>query len=201
MKSVSNSQIPLSFRAHRPKALQWLGRVVLSFMGWKVNGGISDEHEGKKLVVVLAPHTSNWDGILGVAAIAGLDAKITFIGKHTVFKYFALGAFMRYMGGIPVDRTKPGGIIQDAIDQIREMNGTLIGMAPEGTRSKVKEWKTGFLRIAEELNTKIVPASIDFAKKEILLGKIFTPSGNKLKDIADLKKYYEAFTPKHPENY
>jgi 1-acyl-sn-glycerol-3-phosphate acyltransferase len=166
-----------------------------------VNGGISDQHAGKKLVVVLAPHTSNWDGILGVAAIAGLDAKITFIGKHTVFKYFALGAFMRYMGGIPVDRTKPGGIIQDAIDQIREMNGTLIGMAPEGTRSKVKEWKTGFLRIADELNTKIVPASIDFAKKEILLGKIFSPSGNKLKDIADLKKYYEAFTPKHPENY
>ena len=201
MPSVSTNQIPKSFRAFRPRALQWLGRTVLSFLGWKVNGGISDEHEGKKLVVVLAPHTSNWDGILGVAAIAGLDAKITFIGKHTVFKYFALGAFMRYMGGIPVDRTKPGGIIQDAIDQIREMNGTLIGMAPEGTRSKVKEWKTGFLRIADELNTKIVPASIDFAKKEILLGKIFTPSGNKLKDIADLKKYYEAFTPKHPENY
>ena len=201
MPSVSTNQIPKSFRAYRPRALQWLGRTVLSFLGWKVNGGISDEHEGKKLVVVLAPHTSNWDGILGVAAIAGLDAKITFIGKHTVFKYFALGAFMRYMGGIPVDRTKPGGIIQDAIDQIREMNGTLIGMAPEGTRSKVKEWKTGFLRIADELNTKIVPASIDFAKKEILLGKIFTPSGNKLKDIADLKKYYEAFTPKHPENY
>ena len=201
MPSVSTNQIPKSFRAYRPRALQWLGRTVLSFLGWKVNGGISDEHDAKKLVVVLAPHTSNWDGILGVAAIAGLDAKITFIGKHTVFKYFALGAFMRYMGGIPVDRTKPGGIIQDAIDQIREMNGTLIGMAPEGTRSKVKEWKTGFLRIADELNTKIVPASIDFAKKEILLGKIFTPSGNKLKDIADLKKYYEAFTPKHPENY
>ena len=201
MPSVSTNQIPKSFRANRPKALQWLGRTVLSFLGWKVNGGISDEYAGQKLVVIVAPHTSNWDGILGVATIAGLDAKITFIGKHTVFKYFGLGAFMRYMGGIPVDRTKPGGIIQDAIDQIREINGTLIGMAPEGTRSKVKEWKTGFLRIAEELNTKIVPASIDFAKKEILLGKIFTPSGDNLKDIAYLKNYYKAFTPKHPENY
>ena len=169
MKSVSNSQIPLSFRAHRPKALQWLGRVVLSILGWKVNGGISDEHAGKKLVVVLAPHTSNWDGILGVAAIAGLDAKITFIGKHTVFKYFGLGAFLRYMGGIPVDRTKPGGIIQDAINQIRDINGTLIGMAPEGTRSKVKEWKTGFLRIADELNNKIFTESIDFANNVFLL--------------------------------
>ena len=201
MTSVSNKQIPESFRANRPKSLQWLGRTVLSFLGWKVNGGISNEHSGQKLVVIVAPHTSNWDGILGVAAIAGLDARITFIGKHTVFKYFGLGAFMRYMGGIPVDRSKPGGIIQDAINQIKEINGTLIGMAPEGTRSKVKEWKTGFLRIADELNTKIVPASIDFAKKEILLGKIFTPSGNYLKDIADLKNYYKAFTPKHPENF
>ena len=201
MPSVSTNQIPKSFRANRPKALQWLGRTVLSFLGWKVNGGISDEYADQKLVVIVAPHTSNWDGILGVATIAGLDAKITFIGKHTVFKYFGLAAFMRYMGGIPVDRTKPGGIIQDAIDQIREINGTLIGMAPEGTRSKVKEWKTGFLRIANELNTKIVPASIDFAKKEILLGKIFKPSGDNQKDIAYLKNYYKAFTPKHPENY
>ena len=105
------------------------------------------------------------------------------------------------MGGIPVDRTKPGGIIQDAINQIKDINGTLIGMAPEGTRSKVKEWKTGFLRIAKELNTKIIPASIDFAKKEILLGDVFTPSGNNTKDIMDLKNYYSIFTPKHPENF
>jgi len=201
MRRVSNKQIPSSFRAHRPKFVQWLGRAVISLLGWKVNGGISDEHADENLVVIVAPHTSNWDGILGVAAIAGLDAKITFIGKHTVFKYFGLGAFLRYMGGIPVDRTKPGGIIQDAINQIKDINGTLIGMAPEGTRSKVKEWKTGFLRIAKELNTKIIPASIDFAKKEILLGDVFTPSGNNAKDILSLKNYYSIFTPKHPENY
>ena len=89
MPSVSTNQIPKSFRANRPKALQWLGRTVLSFLGWKVNGGISDEYADQKLVVIVAPHTSNWDGILGDATIAGLDAKITFIGKHTVFKYFA----------------------------------------------------------------------------------------------------------------
>ena len=77
----------------------------------------------------------------------GLDAKVTFIGKHTAFKY-GLGVFLRYMGGIPVDRNKPGGIIKDAINQIKDINSSLIGISPEGTRSKVKEWKTGFLRIA-----------------------------------------------------
>ena len=200
MKSVSNKQIPKAFRAYRPRALQFLGKLVLSVFGWKVKGSISEDFSNQKLVVIVAPHTSNWDGIFGVATVAGLDAKITFIGKHTAFRY-GLGAFLRYMGGIPVDRSKPGGIIQDAIDQIKKIDGSLIAMSPEGTRSKVKEWKTGFLRIAKELNTKIIPASLDFAKKEILLGKAFTPSGNNDEDIKTLKKYYSVFKAKHPEKY
>ena len=200
MPSVSNKQIPKSFRANRPKLLQWLGRTVLSIFGWKVKGGIEHEYDNKKLVILIAPHTSNWDGIFGVAAVAGLDARITFIGKHTAFKY-GLGAFLRYMGGIPVDRSKPGGVIQHAVDQIKEIESSLIAISPEGTRSKVKEWKTGFLRIAKEINAQIVPASLDFAKKEILLGKVFKLSGDNKKDILDLKKYYSIFKPKHPEKY
>ena len=200
MVSASNKQIPKSFRANRSRFLQWLGRAVLSFFGWKVKGGIEEKHNHKKLVVLIAPHTSNWDGIFGVAALAGLDAKISFIGKHTAFKY-GLGAFLRYMGGIPVDRSRPGGIIQHAIDQIKEIDGSLIAISPEGTRSKVKEWKTGFLRIAKEIKAEIVPASLDYSKKEILLGKVFKLSGDNQKDISDLKKYYSAFKPKHPEKY
>ena len=200
MKSVSNKQIPKAFRAYRPKALQFLGKLVLSIFGWRVKGSISEDFSNQKLVVIVAPHTSNWDGIFGVATVAGLDAKITFIGKHTAFRY-GLGAFLRYMGGIPVDRSKPGGIIRDAIDQIKKIDGSLIAMSPEGTRSKVKEWITGFLRIAKELNTNIIPASLDFAKKEILLGKAFVPSGNNEEDIRALKEYYSVFTAKHPEKY
>ena len=200
MKSVSNKQIPKAFRAYRPKALQFLGKLVLSIFGWRVKGSISEDFSNQKLVVIVAPHTSNWDGIFGVATVAGLDAKITFIGKHTAFRY-GLGGFLRYMGGIPVDRSKPGGIIRDAIDQIKKIDGSLIAMSPEGTRSKVKEWKTGFLRIAKELNTNIIPASLDFAKKEILLGKAFVPSGNNEEDIRALKEYYSVFTAKHPEKY
>ena len=200
MRSVSNKQIPKAFRAYRPRALQFLGKLVLSMFGWKVKGSISEDFSNQKLVVIVAPHTSNWDGIFGVATVAGLDAKITFIGKHTAFRY-GLGAFLRYMGGIPVDRSKPGGIIRDAIDQIKKIDGSLIAMSPEGTRSKVKEWKTGFLRIAKELNTNIIPASLDFAKKEILLGKAFVPSGNNEEDIRALKEYYSVFTAKHPEKY
>ena len=105
------------------------------------------------------------------------------------------------MGGIPVDRSQPGSIIEHVINQIKGIEGSLFAISPEGTRSKVKEWKTGFLRIAKEINAQIVPASFDFSKKEILLGKVFKLSGNNEKDILDLKKYYSVFTPKHPEKY
>ena len=103
MPSVSNKQIPESFRANRSRFFQWLGRSVLSILGWKVTGIITNDQAKNNLVVIVAPHTSNWDGILGIAALAGLDAKITFIGKDTVFKY-GLGPFLRYVGGIPVNR-------------------------------------------------------------------------------------------------
>jgi len=200
MQSVSPNQIPQSFRAYRPKFIRWLGRSLLSVLGWKVLGKIGEEHTNKNLVVIVAPHTSNWDGILGVAAIAGLDARISFIGKDTAFKY-GLGAFLKYMGGIPIDRSNPRGVINDAIEKIKKMNGTLLGMSPEGTRSKVEAWKTGFLRIAEGIDAKIIPASIDFSTKEILLGKVFVPSGENKKDIRDLQDYYKVFTAKHPEKY
>tara|TARA_B100000965_G_scaffold397639_1_gene414467 strand:+ start:2843 stop:3448 length:606 start_codon:yes stop_codon:yes gene_type:complete len=201
MTSVSNKQISKPFRANRPNWLQWLGRTLLSIWGWKVLGSIKEEYGDENLVIVVAPHTSNWDGILGMAALAGLDARIAFFGKHTVFRYFGLGAFLRYMGGIPVDRSNPGGIMADAIQQIKDIEFSLIAMAPEGTRSKVSEWKTGFLRISEAIDAKIIPVSLDFSKKEILLGDIFNLSGNKEEDLKDLKNYFSAFTPKHPENF
>ena len=200
MPSVSPDQIPQSFRAYRPRFIQWLGRSLLSILGWKVLGSIAEDHAEKNLVVIVAPHTSNWDGIIGVAAIAGLDARISFLGKDAAFKY-GLGTFLKYMGGIPIDRSNPSGVINDAIEKIRRINGTILGMSPEGTRSKVDAWKTGFLRIAKGIDAKIIPASLDFAKKEVLLGKTFTPTGDNKKDILSLQDYYKDFTAKHPEKY
>ena len=200
MQSVSPDQIPQSLRAHSPWFIKLLGRSLLSFLGWTVLGKIGEEYANKNLVVIVAPHTSNWDGILGVAAIAGLDARISFNGKEAAFKY-GLGAFLRYMGGIPIDRSNPGGVINDAIEKIKNLNGTLLGMSPEGTRTKVEAWKTGFLRIAQGIDAKIIPASICFSKKEILLGKTFYPTGDNKKDIRDLQEYYKVFSAKHPEKY
>lgn len=195
-----NFKFPSTYKANRPKLFQWLGKIIIKFSGWKIKGQISDLYENKKFVAIVAPHTSNWDAVVGLAAVAAIDLKVYFIGKHTVFKGL-LGKFMKYMGGIPVDRSKPGGLIKDLMRQIEHKKNGLIGIAPEGTRSKVDEWKTGFLRIAKELNSGVVLVSLDFLKKELVFGEEFKLSGNDKQDLRDIKKYYKAFTPRHIENF
>ena len=195
-----NFKFPDSYRANRPKPFQWLGKVLIKLSGWKIKGHISDFYENKKFVAIVAPHTSNWDAVVGLAAIAAVDLKVYFIGKHTVFTGI-LGKFMKYMGGIPVDRSKPGGVIKDLLRQVKDKKNGLIGLAPEGTRSKVGEWKTGFLRIAKELNSGVVLVSLDFLKKELVFGKEFIPTGDDKQDILNIKEYYNAFTPKNPANF
>mgnify|MGYP005672418639 FL=1 len=108
---------------------------------------------------------------------------------------------MKYMGGIPVDRSKPGGVIKDLLRQVKDKKNGLIGLAPEGTRSKVGEWKTGFLRIARELNSGVVLVSLDFLKKELVFGKEFMPTGDDKQDILSIREYYNTFTPKNPANF
>ena len=185
-------KFPNSYKANRPKPFQWLGKIIIKASGWKIKGHISDIYENKKFVAIVAPHTSNWDAVVGLAAIAAIDLKVYFIGKHTVFKGL-LGKFMKYMGGIPVDRSKPGGLIKDLLRQIEDKKNGLIGLAPEGTRSKVDEWKTGFLRIANLTKSKILLISIDAPTKSIQIGKIFNPSGNSEIDLALIQNYYKSF--------
>ncbi len=201
-KIVSPSQIPQVFRAYRPRFIQFLARLLLKIFGWKVDGNIPEMQENENLVLIAAPHTSNWDGIFGFAAILGLDVKISYFGKYTLFKKPILGRFLKYMGGIPVNKNKPGsGLVKEAIANIEKLKGTLIAMAPEGTRSKTERWRTGFLRIAEAVDAKIFVAAFDFKTKRIVLDKFFQPSDDMQKDLENLKIYYQQFTGKIPENF
>ena len=201
-KIVSPRQIPQVFRAYRPRFVQFLARLLLKIFGWKVDGAIPEMKENENLVLIAAPHTSNWDGIFGFAAILGLDVKISYFGKYTLFKQPLLGRFLKYMGGIPVNKNKPGsGLVKEAIENIGKLKGTLIAMAPEGTRSKTERWRTGFLRIAKAVDAKIFVAAFDFKTKRIVLDKFFQPSDDMQKDLENLKIYYQQFTGKIPENF
>jgi 1-acyl-sn-glycerol-3-phosphate acyltransferase len=199
---VSRRQIPFKYRASRPKVVQWLARWFLRIFGWKVEGTIPPILGNKNLILIAGPHTSNWDGVFGFAAILGLDAKITFFGKYTLFNKPILGRFLKYMGGIPVDKSKPGrGLTDVAIENMKKLNGSLIAMSPEGTRAKTEKMRSGFLRIAKAVEGQIFLGAFDFDKKRIVLDKFYNPSGNNEQDLQWVRDYFMQYKAKHPENY
>ena len=200
--TVSRKQIPSRYRASRPKIIQWIARYFLRVFGWKVDGFVPPVEGNKNLIIIAGPHTSNWDGIFGFAAILGLDAKISFFGKHSLFTKPILGKFLKYMGGIPVDKTKPGsGLTDVAIKNMKKSNGSLIAMAPEGTRAKTEKMKSGFLRIANAVEGQIFLGAFDFGKKRIFLDKFYEPSGDNEKDLEWVRGYFMQYKAKRPENY
>ena len=199
---VSRKQIPIKYRASRPKIVQWLAKWFLRIFGWKVEGVVPPILGNENLILIAGPHTSNWDGVFGFAAILGLDAKITFFGKYTLFNKPILGRFLKDMGGIPVDKSIPGkGLTDVAIENMKKLNGSLIAMSPEGTRAKTEKMKSGFLRIAKAVEGQIFLGAFDFGNKKILLDKFYNPSGNIEKDLAWVREYFMQYQAKRPENY
>jgi 1-acyl-sn-glycerol-3-phosphate acyltransferase len=199
---VSRKQIPARYWASRPKIVQWVAKCFLRLFGWKVDGFVPSVKGNQNVIIIAGPHTSNWDGIFGFAAILGLDAKVSFFGKHSLFNKPILGKFLKYMGGIPVDKTKPGaGLTDIAIQNMKKLNGSLIAMAPEGTRAKTEKMKSGFLRISKAVEGQIFLGAFDFGKKRIFLDKFYEPSGDTEKDLEWVRNYFMQYQAKRPENY
>jgi 1-acyl-sn-glycerol-3-phosphate acyltransferase len=152
-------------------AVTFLGRSVLAVLGWRVEGTLPDL---PKFVVAVAPHTSNWDFVVGAAAMFALDLRLAFISKHTLFRW-PFGAMLRWMGGIPVDRSRPHGMVDDSIAAFRAMDRRVLAIAPQGTRRPVPHFKTGFLHIARGAGVPIALAALDYDAKVVRLGPTVTP--------------------------
>jgi 1-acyl-sn-glycerol-3-phosphate acyltransferase len=171
--------------------------IFFKLMGWKIAGSI--DQNLKQCVLMPMPHTSNHDFYLGVfvRGITGLD--MHFVGKKELFKW-PFGWFFKYMGGEPIERT--GGLNKvEAIAKIFETKEIFrLAIAPEGTRKKVNELKTGFYYIAQKANVPIITVTFDFGRKQIALGKPFFPTGNFDSDIQILLKDFEGSRGKIPEN-
>ncbi|UQD57061.1 1-acyl-sn-glycerol-3-phosphate acyltransferase [Flavobacterium sp. K5-23] len=170
--------------------------IFFRLMGWKIVGGI--DADIKKCVMMIMPHTSAHDFYLGIftRGITGLE--MNFVAKRELFK-FPFGAYFRYMGGEPLDRS--GGLNKvDSIAAIFKRRETFrLAVAPEGTRKKVDQLKTGFYYIAMKANVPIVPVAFDFGKKEVNLGTPLIPTGDLETDLAVLMKHYEGVEGKVPE--
>ena len=195
--SVSQDQTPVHLRANRSAFAQWFGRTVLDVFGWRVVGELPNL---ERVFVIGAPHTSNCDFVYAMAAILGLNLKLRWLGKHTIFK-FGVTWFMNWLGGIPVNRGKPESIVENVARLVERDKGIIIGMAPEGTRKKVEKWKTGFLRISTALDCPLFLVGLDFPNKLIVLDQLFYPTGDNDADIATLKAFYGKYTGKYPDQF
>ncbi len=174
-----------------------LGRLLLWLFGWRLAG---TSPEAPQCVLVVAPHTSNWDFLFGLAAKWALRLRVRFIGKHTLFR-FPLGIFMRGVGGIPVDRSQSGGFVERVAAEFALGEPLYVVIAPEGTRRRVERWKTGFHRIAVEARVPILPVALDYAAREVRLLPMYTPTGDYATDLQALSACFTPAMACRAENY
>jgi 1-acyl-sn-glycerol-3-phosphate acyltransferase len=166
---------------------RWIGRTVFKAAGWSFPGSIPDI---PKAVIIVAPHTSNWDFVIGAAAMLAMDLDARFFGKHTLFKG-PLGVFMRFLGGVPVDRGASGsGVVEDMVARFEAADRLILALAPEGTRKAVDHWKTGFHRIALAAGVPIVPTSLDWGRRQIRFGEPFMATDDAASDVAELLLFF-----------
>ena len=186
---------PEHLRAHRPRVVRWLGKFLMKISGWKTTGHLPRD---QRVVLIAGPHTSNWDFVLAMSLILSLDVRIHWVGKHSIFKK-GFRRLLKKMGGIPVNRLNPQALKTEIYNITERYRGFIIAISPEGTRKKVERLKSGFLRIANETNSRILMVGVDFSNKTIDFGDFFSPSGDMDKDLKFIKDYFGNFTGKHPE--
>lgn len=186
--------LPPSAPRVKPNAFtRWLGRSVLRLGGWRLVGPLPDV---SKLVLIAAPHSSNWDGIWGFAAKLALGFEVRLLGKAQLF-WWPLGPLLRRLGVIPIDRSSPHGTVEQAVAMIRRSDRIWYALAPEGTRKRVERWKTGFWKIAHEAQVPILPAYFHYPEKRIGVGPLFATSGDMAADIAALRAWYRPWMGKN----
>jgi len=189
--------VPASYQRRGGVISKALGTFLFRLAGWHIEGRLPDV---PKVVVAVAPHTSNWDFVIGVMALLALDIKISFLGKHTIFRGW-FGRWVRSLGGIPVDRAQPHGIVGETVAAFAAVDKLVLAIAPEGTRQLDKGFKTGFLRIAHAAGTPVLLAYFDFSRKVIGFGPLFAPTGNVDEDMKQILDYYRPIRGKYRKQW
>lgn len=175
--------------------LRSIGKAFLGLQKWRIEGTIDDLDKG---VMIAAPHTSNWDFVFTMALFFAKESPVRWMGKKEMFP-FPFRGFMRWLGGIPVDRENAFNTAREAVAMIRENEKIIILVPPEGTRTKVKEWKLGFYLIAKRANVPIIMGYLDFKRKLGGYGPRLVPSDDRKADLAELQAFYNTITGKCPE--
>jgi len=166
----------------------------MKLFGWEVIGEIPP---GGKFVIIGAHHTSNWDLPFGLAAVYCFRLKVSWMGKDSLFKW-PLGLFMRSLGGIPIDRDNPSGVVDQIAEQFRTNDKLVIGLAPSGTRSKRTHWRSGFYWLAVKAEVPILCGCLDYGNKQVHIGLSLMPTGDIKSDMDQIREFYRHVGAKHP---
>ncbi|MBQ0730714.1 MAG: lysophospholipid acyltransferase family protein [Oleispira antarctica] len=178
--------------------LRWVSIIILKILGWKTEGEIP--RDLKKCVMIAAPHTSNWDLPFTLMTAFALNAKVYWMGKEQIFKPPYRGLMM-WMGGIPVDRSQSTNMVQASIDAIQGNDQLFLIVPPEGTRSKVTYWKTGFYHIAQGAGVPILMGFLDFKRKASGIAGNYVTTGDIEVDMNYIKSIYAPISGKKSDQF
>jgi len=175
-----------------------LAKLILRIIGWKVENNIPPDV--KKCVVLMAPHTSNWDFLLGFVGYATLGIHSKYLIKKEAFA-FPLGILVRTMGGMPVDRKASTNVVIQVGDMFKKVDNLVITIAPEGTRSLNRSWKRGFYYIAVHAKVPIALGYLDYKNKIGGIGRMVNPTGDYETDLKEIESFYYEKEPRYPEKF
>jgi 1-acyl-sn-glycerol-3-phosphate acyltransferase len=174
--------------------LRLIANLILRMVGWRVDGKLPDL---QKYILIGAPHTSNWDFVLFLGVIFHMKANVKFMGKAELFRN-PFGWFFYWCGGIPVDRKKSQGLVDQMVDACGKSDKFILTIAPEGTRHHVTEWKMGFYHIAKAAGIPLVLAVVDGKRKTLRVGQVFHLTDNMDADLKTIKGFFEGYTGVNP---
>lgn len=171
--------------------IRWVAGRIFRVLGWRLDGAMPAEL--RNAVLIAAPHTSNWDLPYALMAAFVLGRKVHWLGKSSIFR-FPFGGLMRWLGGIPVDRSRSNNLVDAAVQCFSEAaEPLLLIVPPEGTRSAVTQWKTGFYYIALGARVPVVMAYMDHSNRVCGASRLFHPSGDIAADMIEIRRFYAPF--------
>jgi 1-acyl-sn-glycerol-3-phosphate acyltransferase len=176
--------------------LRGISLVLLKILGWKTSGKLPRE---KKYVIIVAPHTSNWDLFYGIILAFALKLDARYIAKQELFRGLS-SPLMTWSGAIPVDRSSSHHIVDQMVSVLNEHEKFVLALAPEGTRHRKDYWKSGFYHIALDAHIPILLAFIDYASKTGGAGPLIYPTGDLEQDMSVIRNFYLTVKGRHPEN-
>ncbi|WP_239059115.1 1-acyl-sn-glycerol-3-phosphate acyltransferase [Colwellia sp. Arc7-D] len=195
MKKMIIPTVPECIATRNYGLLSRFSRQVMMRCGWTIIGELPQQ---PKFILAVAPHTSNWDFFVGIGVMFTLNLKVRFLAKGSLFRW-PIKSLLNGIGGIGVDRNHSHGVVGQIVDEFNSNEKFILGIAPEGTRSKTVEWRTGFLHIAKQANVPVVPVSFDFFKKEVKFHHAVIITGDINQELVEFKQVFANVCAKKPQ--